>query len=47
MSGRIFEISSNVHEATEQSLDRVRGAIEGYLQFVQRVVPSNVMGGRS
>jgi hypothetical protein len=45
MSGRIFEISSNVHEATEQSLDRVRGAIEGYLQFVQRVVPSNVMGG--
>ena len=45
MSGRIFEISSNVHEATEQSLDRVKGAIEGYLQFVQRVVPSNVMGG--
>jgi|SRR5271166_81132 len=40
-----FEISSDIRDVTEQSLERVRGAIESYLQFVQRVVPGDVMGG--
>ena len=39
-----FEMPTGVREMTEQSMERVRTAINGYLQFFQRGVPSNVMG---
>jgi DNA-binding protein HU-beta len=38
-----FEI--HMRKMTEQSLEQVRTAISGYLQFFQRAVPGNVMGG--
>ena len=38
-----FEIS-DMRKMTEQSMEQVRTAINGYLQFFQRGVPSNVMG---
>jgi hypothetical protein len=40
-----FEIPSNIRNVTEQSLEQVRAAIEGYLQFFQRAVPADVVGG--
>ena len=39
-----FEIPTDMRKMTEQSLEQVRAAINGYLQFFQRGVPSNVMG---
>ena len=39
-----FEIPTDMRKITEQSLEQVRSAINGYLQFVQRGIPSNVMG---
>ena len=39
-----FEIPTDMRKMTEQSLEQVRTAINGYLQFLQRGVPSNVMG---
>ena len=40
-----FEIPTDMRKMTEQSLAQVRTAINGYLQFFQRAVPGNVMGG--
>ena len=40
-----FEFPSDMRKMTEQSLEQVRAAINGYLQFFQRAVPGNVMGG--
>ena len=40
-----FEIPTDMRKMTEQSMEQVRTAINGYLQFFQRAVPSNVMGG--
>jgi len=40
-----FEIPTDMRKMTEQSLEQVRTAINGYLQFCQRAVPGNVMGG--
>jgi phasin len=40
-----FEIPTDVRKMTEQSMEQVRTAINGYLQFFQRSVPGNVMGG--
>jgi phasin len=40
-----FELPTDVRKMTEQSMDQVRTAINGYLQFFQRAVPGNVMGG--
>ena len=45
MSTTPFEIPTDMRKMTEQSLDQVRTAINGYLQFCQRAVPGNVMGG--
>ena len=39
-----FEIPTDMRKMTEQSMQQVRTAINGYLQFFQRGVPSNVMG---
>jgi hypothetical protein len=39
-----FEISADTRKMTEQSMEQVRTAINGYLQFFQRGIPSNVMG---
>jgi len=39
-----FEIPTDMRKMTEQSLEQVRSAINGYLQFFQRGVPSDVMG---
>jgi hypothetical protein len=40
-----FEIPTDMRKMTEQSLEQVRTAINGYLQFFQRAVPGNVIGG--
>ena len=40
-----FEILTGMRKMTEQSMEQVRTAINGYLQFFQRAVPGNVMGG--
>jgi phasin family protein len=40
-----FEIPTDMRKMTEQSLEQVRTAINGYLQFLRRTVPGNVMGG--
>ena len=40
-----FELPTDVRKMTEQSMEQVRTAINGYLQFFQRAVPGNVMGG--
>ena len=39
-----FEIPTDMRKMTEQSMEQVRTAINGYLQFFQRGVPSTVMG---
>ena len=39
-----FEIPTDMRKLTEQSMEQVRAAINGYLQFFQRGIPSNVMG---
>ena len=38
------QFETDMRKMTEQSLEQVRAAINGYLQFFQRGVPSNVMG---
>ena len=40
-----FKIPADMRKVTEQSMEQVRTAINGYLQFCQRAVPGNVMGG--
>ena len=40
-----FEIPTDVRKITEQSLEQIKTAIHGYLQFIQRAIPANVMGG--
>ena len=40
-----FEIPTDMRKMTEQSMEQVRTAINSYLQFFQRAVPGNVMGG--
>jgi hypothetical protein len=39
-----FEIPTDMRKMTEQGMQQVRTAINGYLQFFQRGVPSTVMG---
>ena len=45
MSKAPFEIPTDMRKMTEQSMEQVRAAINGYLQFLQRAVPGDVMGG--
>jgi hypothetical protein len=40
-----FEIPTDMRKMAEQSLEQVRTAINGYLQFFQRAVPGDVIGG--
>ena len=40
-----FEIPTDMRKMTEQTLEQVRTAIYRYLQFFQRAVPGDVMGG--
>ena len=40
-----FEIPTDIRKITEQSLEQVKTAINGYFQFIQRAVPGDVMGG--
>ena len=40
-----FEIPTDMLKMIEQSMEQVATAINGYLQFFQRSVPSNLMGG--
>ena len=40
-----FEIPTDMRKMSEQSLEQVRTAINGYLQFFQLAVPGNVLGG--
>ena len=40
-----FKIPADMRKVTEQSMEQVRTAINGYLQFFQRAVPGNVIGG--
>src|SRR5271166_5880201 len=40
-----FEIPTDMRKVTEQSLEQVRAAINGYLHFLQGHIPGNVMGG--
>ena len=40
-----FEIPVDMRKMTEQTLEQVRAAIRNYLQFFQRAVPGDVMGG--
>ena len=39
-----FEIPTDMRKMTEQSMEQVKTAINGYLQFFQRGIPNNVMG---
>ena len=39
------QLPTDVRKMTEQSTEQVRTAINSYLQFFQRAVPANVMGG--
>ena len=39
------QVPTDVRKMTEQSMEQVRTAISSYLQFFQRAVPGNVMGG--
>lgn len=40
-----FEIPADMRKMSEQSMDQVKNAINGYFQFLQRAVPENVLGG--
>jgi hypothetical protein len=40
-----FEVPTDMRKMAEQSLEQVRTTIDGYLQFFQRALPGNVMGG--
>ena len=39
------QVPTEVRKMTEQSMEQVRTTIDSYLQFFQRAVPGNVMGG--
>ena len=39
-----FQIPTDMRSITEKSMEQVRAAISGYLQFFQRGIPSTVMG---
>jgi hypothetical protein len=39
-----FEIPTDMRKMTEQSLEQVRSAINGYIEFCRRAVPGNIMG---
>ena len=40
-----FEIPVDMRKMTEQTLEQVRTAIHSYIQFFQRAVPADAMGG--
>ena len=40
-----FEIPTDMHKMTEQSLAQVRTATDAYIQFLQRAIPEDIMGG--
>ena len=40
-----FKIPADMRKMTEQSMEQVRTAIHSYVQFFQRAVPGDVMGG--
>jgi phasin family protein len=40
-----FEIPADMRKMTEQTLEQVRAAIHGYLQFIRGAVPADAMGG--
>jgi hypothetical protein len=40
-----FEIPIDMHKMTEQSLAQVRGSIDAYMQFLERSIPEDIMGG--
>ena len=40
-----FDIPTDMRKMTDQSMEQVRTAINSYLQFFQRAVPGNVVGG--
>jgi hypothetical protein len=40
-----FEIPTDMHKMTEQSIAQVRKAIDTYVQFLQSVLPEDIMGG--
>ena len=42
-----FEIPTDMRKMTEQSMEQVRTAIHGYLQFFQRGVPSMSWAARN
>ena len=40
-----FKIPTDMNKMTEQSLAQVRRAIDAYIQFLQRAIPEDIMGG--
>lgn len=40
-----FEIPTDMYKMTEQCMVQVRGAIDAYIQFLQRAIPEDIMGG--
>ena len=40
-----FEIPTDMHKMTEESLEQVKTAINAYLQLLKQDVPENVIGG--
>ena len=40
-----FEIPTDMRKVTSQSMEQARTAINGYLHFLQRHIPGNVIGG--
>jgi hypothetical protein len=40
-----FEIPADMRKMTEQTVEQVKSAIDGYLKFLQRAVPGDVVGG--
>jgi hypothetical protein len=40
-----FDIPADMRKMTEKSMEQVRAAINGYIQFLQRAVPDDAMGG--
>lgn len=40
-----FELPTDMHKMTEQSIAQVRMAIDAYVQFLQRALPEDILGG--